>query len=80
MQNDNQNKELWQSIMDKTEQEIITGKFKISFSKYEPILEFPKPPVYVHAYRLTMAFAFKNADRINRKIHRILEEIFGIKK
>ena len=68
MRNDIQNKDLWQSIMDKTEQEIRTGRFKVQFSRCEPVIEFPKPLIMIQAYRVTVAFAIKSASRLKNKL------------
>jgi len=60
-------RELWQSVMNRTEKEIQTGRYTISFSQYE-VYQFPKPPLLTRVRIFCRNFLMRSAKSILHKL------------
>lgn len=60
-------RELWQSVMNRTEKEIQTGRYTISFSQYE-VYQFPKPALLNRVRILCQNFLMRSAKSIFNKL------------
>jgi len=80
--------ELWQSTLDKTNQEILSGKYRVKFSAFETFI-FPKPtllqkwtlkflsPLFrkaKHLYKRLFPNPLKNLNRLSNTSNEILYE------